>query len=124
MPALTHDVRQSKVFCDIPPAVHGWIILQSGVPVLKPAGRHAGNKVWYTTMGAKDIIGHAISASAGSLPSKIRVGRAHDLHLWSPLQACQSGLKTCVWADDEAPLPKSCLGRARRACFEMLLGSA
>lgn len=34
----------------------------------------AGNKVWYTTMGAKDIIGHAISASAGSLPSKIKVG--------------------------------------------------
>ena len=29
VPALTHDVRQSKVFCDIPPAVHGWIILQS-----------------------------------------------------------------------------------------------
>jgi hypothetical protein len=33
----------------------------------------AGNKVWYTTMGAKDIIGHAISGPAGSLPSKIRV---------------------------------------------------
>ena len=34
---------------------------------------YAGNKVWYTTMGAKDIIGHAISGPAGSLPSKIRV---------------------------------------------------
>ena len=45
-----------------------------GVPALKPIGCYAGNKVWYTTMGAKDIIGHAISASAGSLPSKIRVG--------------------------------------------------
>ncbi len=37
----------------------------------------AGNKVWYTTMGAKDIIGHAISASAGSLPSKIKVSQPH-----------------------------------------------
>ncbi len=37
----------------------------------------AGNKVWYTTMGAKDIIGHAISASAGSLPSKIKVSQSH-----------------------------------------------
>ena len=35
----------------------------------------AGNKVWYTTMGAKDIIGQAISASAGSLPSKIKASQ-------------------------------------------------
>ena len=64
-----------------------------------PNGCYAGNKVWYTTMGAKDIIGHAISASAGSLPSKIKVGRAHDLHLWQPPQACHPRLNTCVWAD-------------------------
>ena len=68
---MSDNPRSSVTFRQ---AVHGWIILQLGVPVLKPAGRHAGNKVWYTTMGAKDIIGHAISASAGSLPSKIRVG--------------------------------------------------
>ena len=30
-------------------------------------------------MGAKDIIGHAISASAGNLPSKIRVRQARNL---------------------------------------------
>lgn len=31
-----------------------------------------GNKVWYTTMGAADILGHAIGASSGGLPSKLK----------------------------------------------------
>ncbi|CAL8462241.1 g1772 [Coccomyxa elongata] len=41
-----------------------------------------GNKVWYTTMGAADILGHAIGASSGGLPSKLKVevdGRPLDL---------------------------------------------
>ena len=34
-----------------------------------------GNKVWYTTMGAADILGHAIGASSGGLPSKLKACR-------------------------------------------------
>lgn len=32
-----------------------------------------GNKVWYTTVGAKDILGHAIGASSAGLSSKLKV---------------------------------------------------
>ena len=39
-----------------------------------------GNKVWYTTVGAKDILGHAIGASSGSLPSKLKARRCRCLY--------------------------------------------
>lgn len=46
-----------------------------------------GNKVWYTTVGAKDILGHAIGASSGSLPSKLKVRCYPHMHTNSCIDA-------------------------------------
>ncbi len=51
-----------------------------------------GNKVWYTTVGAKDILGHAIGASSGGLPSKLQVPSppcAHAHAAWGFLPVCR-----------------------------------
>jgi hypothetical protein len=52
-----------------------------------------GNKVWYTTVGAKDILGHAIGACSGGLSSKLKVVLSRKQKAFYLLQA----MKVLFW---------------------------